>query len=638
MIRKILQGLLTSLIVIVLLSSLFYLGLFENWQKKLSDSLFTPRPASQEIVIVAIDNDSIQNIGRWPWKRSVHANLLTAIEKQKPVVVGFDVSFLEPGEVREDSQFSLALKKFDNVVLASERESGGKILQPISQFSQFSQTGFVNTVANPDGITRQAAMIENQGPETNYHFAIEILAQFFQKEPQQILNLIPFQNELVRINFIGQPHSFPTYSFVDVLETKQDFSFLKDKIVLIGATAQDLHDEQLTPTSLGSPMAGVEIQANIIQTILEKNFLATEQKSTTLLTIALLTSGLSLILLSLNLLSGLVISFLVLLGFLIYVISSFDQGVIRNVIYPSLAIILTTIFHIIYRYFAEFRQKRFLKKAFSYYLSPSVLKEILSDPKKLKLGGQRQKITVLFSDIAGFTSISEKTSPEKLTLMLNDYLTKMTKIVFHYRGVLDKFVGDSVMAFWGAPIKEKEQELLACKTALAMMKSVKQMKNFDIRIGINTGEMVVGNMGSESRFDYTVLGDNVNLGSRLESINKLYGTRVIISHSTFHRVKNKVIARKLDLVAVQGKKKGVTIYELRGLGKASGKESQFLQEFEKAWTLYHQAKFKQALIAFHAIAKKYPQDNPTKLYIIRCQNSLAAKPKKWDGVYYAQGK
>jgi len=295
----------------------------------------------------------------------------------------------------------------------------------------------------------------------------------------------------------------------------------------------------------------------------------------------------------------------------------------------------------------ENKQKRFIRKALSYYLSESVMREVLSNPKKLSLGGERKEITVLFSDIAGFTTISEKLAPETLAQLLNQYLTRMTNIVFTQVGVLDKYIGDAVMAFWGAPLTQKEHALMACTAAIRMQEEIAiiqadwkkiDIEKFDVRIGINTGDMVVGNMGSDLRFDYTLLGDNVNLGSRLEGINKEYGTHIIISQSTYDQVKDKVIARRLDTVAVKGKAKGVTIYELRGLGVPGEEEKGFLDTFEKARALYHEGKFKHALSAFEDMHKHFSHDEPTNVYIKRCKELADHPPRDWDGVYHAKNK
>jgi adenylate cyclase len=206
---------------------------------------------------------------------------------------------------------------------------------------------------------------------------------------------------------------------------------------------------------------------------------------------------------------------------------------------------------------------------FSNYVSKSIVEELLKHPEKLELGGEDKNITVLFSDIRGFTTLSEKLTPQSLVSHLNDYLTAMTDIIFKYEGTLDKYVGDEIMAFWNAPVEQQNHPELACMAALEMMQKLKELneewtedKKLNIGIGLNTGVMTVGNMGSKSRMDYTLMGDSVNLGARLEGTNKIYGTNIIISEYTHENVKDKFICRELDTIRVKGKNKPVQIYEV----------------------------------------------------------------------------
>jgi adenylate cyclase len=219
----------------------------------------------------------------------------------------------------------------------------------------------------------------------------------------------------------------------------------------------------------------------------------------------------------------------------------------------------------------EQREKKYIRQTFSKFVSKSVVDELLKDPDKLKLGGEKKILTVLFSDIRGFTTISERLTPEALVEHLNEYLQAMTDIVFKYYGTLDKYVGDEIMAFWGAPIPQDDHAVLAARASVEMMRVLGELNRkwvsegkpeLHIGIGLNTGDMVVGNMGSSSRMDYTLMGDNVNLGARLEGTNKVYGTNIIISEATYEYVKEHIVARELDLIRVKGKELPVKIYEL----------------------------------------------------------------------------
>jgi len=238
---------------------------------------------------------------------------------------------------------------------------------------------------------------------------------------------------------------------------------------------------------------------------------------------------------------------------------------------PVMQIGATFTFITVFRVFTEQREKRFIRQTFSKFVSKEVVDVLLQNPEGIKLGGDKMILTVLFSDIRGFTTISEALTPEALVDHLNEYLQAMTDIVFKYNGTLDKYVGDEIMAFWGAPIPQEDHALLACKASVEMMEVLGQLNEkwvsqgkprLDIGIGLNSGEMVVGNMGSHSRMDYTLMGDNVNLGARLEGTNKVYSTHIIISEFTYEHVKDRIVARELDLIRVKGKELPVKIYEL----------------------------------------------------------------------------
>jgi adenylate cyclase len=654
MFKKFLHALVFAVLITIILGAFFHLKIFDNWQLRLSDTLYTTRQPLPDIAIIAIDDSSIQSVGRWPWDRSVHAQLLNKIASEA-AVIGFDVSFPEPSKDKTaDAKLATALKTAGNVVLpvtaAQLRQVNGAIaveneLAPIPEFAAVSGSGMVNMFTDIDNTTRETPIvIQAADHRIIENFSVAILKKYLHI---QTLPAIPSDAGLLRINYVGKPGTFPIFSYVDVLNGKIDPAIFKNKILLVGATALDLHDTVSTPESFGAAMSGVEVHANILQTILDHKFLRLETELNTITTIFALSFITSVIFVLCGLLPNTIGLFLFFFLYVVYTIYSFDKGVIRNLIYPLLTIAISYITFIVYKYFGESAQKRFIKKALSLYLSDSVMHDVLSDPKKLKLGGTRRMVTVLFSDVAGFTTISEKLPPEKLAHLLNSYLTRMTKIVFDNAGVLDKYIGDAVMAFWGAPLDQKDHALLACRTAIKMSEEIQIIKkdwaeaginNFDARIGINSGDMIVGNMGSDLRFDYTLLGDNVNLGSRLEGINKEYETNIIISGATYEFVKNEVIARQVDIVAVKGKALGVPIFELRGLGIAVGPEKDFLDTFEVARSLYHEGQFKKALTSFKELAKKYPDDYCIRLYVERCQEYAKVAPKNWDGVFHAKSK
>jgi adenylate cyclase len=301
----------------------------------------------------------------------------------------------------------------------------------------------------------------------------------------------------------------------------------------------------------------------------------------------------------------------------------------------------------LYRALVEEKEKRKVRSAFGQYLSPEVIRRLLVNPQLVE--PRKTEITVMFSDIRGFTTISEKLDAQELAVFLNGYLSDMTRIVFRTRGTLDKYIGDAVMAFWGAPYEESQHAVQACLAALEMMKHVRALQKkwaaegkpaLDIGIGLNSGVASVGNMGSELRYGYTALGDAVNLSSRLEGLNKEYGTHIIANESTYAAAKDAgFFFRELDLIRVKGKLQPVTIYEL--LAQRSDLQDGTLAEFQQrvhafneARKLYRQRRWKAAHSAFQSILDRWSDDGPSILYLRRCQEYLAEEPQAdWDGVF-----
>jgi adenylate cyclase len=312
------------------------------------------------------------------------------------------------------------------------------------------------------------------------------------------------------------------------------------------------------------------------------------------------------------------------------------------VLYPVLAIILTHVAISVQHYVVEEGEKRKIRNAFGLYLSPSFARLVSERPEMLALGGEKRDLTVLFSDIRGFTTISEGLEPERLVEILNEYLGAMTDIVFHHDGTLDKYIGDAIMAVWGAPVPQADHAARACQTALGMIARLGELDAewkarglpvFDIGIGLNTGPMVVGNMGSARRLSYTVIGDNVNLGSRLEGLNKMYGSRIIASETTVQAAGAAVVARELDLVRVKGKLLPVRIFELLAPDGERARWASVVERFEAGLRAYRQREWEQAIVTFGAILEERPDDGPARLYVARCRKMLETPPApEWDGV------
>jgi len=287
---------------------------------------------------------------------------------------------------------------------------------------------------------------------------------------------------------------------------------------------------------------------------------------------------------------------------------------------------------------------------FSHYVTGDLVTELLNNPEKLKLGGEKRNIAILFSDIAGFTSFSEKLSATELVNFINAYLNEMTKIVLKNKGTLDKYIGDAVMAFWGAPIELNNNEELACRTAIEMQKKLDELraiwelpeaKQLQVRIGINCGEVVVGNIGGETRFDYTVMGDNVNLASRLEGANKQYNTFIMVGENVFNAIGDKIIVRELDNIRVKGKLKPTKVFELIGMKDDEFAINRFnrLADYVLGLDYYKSRKFNDALMKFNEVLKNIPDDGPSKVYIERCNYYINYPPADdWDNVFVMKTK
>jgi adenylate cyclase len=302
---------------------------------------------------------------------------------------------------------------------------------------------------------------------------------------------------------------------------------------------------------------------------------------------------------------------------------------------------------IVYHAFQEGAERLRITRTFGQYVSPQVVAELVADPAKAALGGEKRVMTVMFSDIRGFTTMSEKLDPVDLVNFLNEYLTAMTDIIFARGGVVDKYMGDAIMAFWGAPIEQPDHAKRACLTSLDMMTKLQEMRrewqarqlpDIDIGIGLNTGPMTVGNMGSKVRFDYTVMGDSVNLASRLEGINKEYGTNIVISEFTRKQIPEDMVCRELDLVAVKGKKEPVRIFELVAV-VATTEIRDRIEMYNKGLALYKERRFVEAKAAFEAVLEKYPGDGPSETYVERCETlAVEPPPEVWDGVFVMKTK
>ncbi|MEW5722249.1 MAG: adenylate/guanylate cyclase domain-containing protein [Thermodesulfobacteriota bacterium] len=460
----------------------------------------------------------------------------------------------------------------------------------------------------------------------------------------------------IYIDFNSAPNPFPRYSLAEVYQHAQDGDkeyFRKNfqgKVVLLGETDLFSSDRHATPlyylaTGPARRTPGVEILAQTVLTLLSGKFFRETPaggRAALYLALALIAAALMLHLPSKMALP--VFTPLFLLLWLGLVLGAFLGYRILPAASGLAAYLLSQGAAFSYRYLVVDREKRMIRNAFSLYLSPQVVAEVIKNPEQLTLGGSRRLMTVFFSDLAGFTSISEALAPEDLVHLLNRYLGLMTSAIMAGGGTVDKYEGDAIMAFWGAPAVQEDHALRACLAALRQQELLagfreealaEGLPRITARMGLNTGPMIVGNMGSEERFDYTVMGDAVNLASRLEGANKQFGTSIMISESTYEMVQGQIEVRELDLLRVKGKDQPIRVYELLSRnGGLSPEKKDVLEAYARGLALYRDLRFAEAEAAFQRALELDPDDGPSRTYVQRCRAFQAEPPPPdWDRVF-----
>jgi adenylate cyclase len=492
------------------------------------------------------------------------------------------------------------------------------------------------------------------------------------------------------INFYGPNGTFPHIKFQDVIDdaslttaeeaasgedinTFSDSTYgylfdgtFKDKVVLVGVTVPEYKDLFPIAVARGQQkkdnlMYGVEIHANVIENILRNDFLQYQSLWSEIATTFLLVLVTFLVTSGMREVQTRRQALIVGLGLLFAACELFAIGVLAVVLFTSFSYILSVVsaslavvggyvMSTTYYYITERKERLLIKSMFSTYVNPTVVEELVTHPEKLVLGGRREELTVMFSDIEGFTSMSQGMEPEALVGILNEYLSVMSAIIFRNNGTLDKYEGDAIMAFWGAPLPQQDHALRACLSALEMQEALTALNSaarnherptIRIRIGINTGEMVVGNMGAVGKFAYTVIGDSVNLASRLEGANKEYRTGIMVSERTYDLVRDHILGRRLDRIAVRGRTQTVSTYELLRRRETQPDDSltRFLARYEEGMMLYYERKWAKARAAFEEALSHRPDDFPTLIHIERTRTyEVTPPPEEWDGVFVMTSK
>ena len=620
--------------VFMIVGLIYSFGLFSLTQDEMVDRFFLKHDPHEKIIIIGVDDNSLNAIGRWPWSRKVFADIIPDLQSAR--VIGFDINFAEPAaDVIEGSQSgddslakALEASKVPVVMPVELRKDGLVSVKPLDIFSSHARLGFANAIMDSDGVVRYA-----DAKLGNYTSIAAVLSDVGEA------TTTPLESPY-RIDYVGGANTFPTISLVDVYHHKIPSRIFDGATVLIGSTANDLHDFLGTPFGM---MPGVEVIANNIHTLESGNFISKMPLGIGLLIIFILDLLCAVVISKIKRFN--IISLVLVSEFVLIILSSFvlfHFHIIFPLFYALLGFALTNAFMLSYHYIKEASEKRFIRSTFQYYLSGDVIEELVQNPEKLRLGGSRRNVTILFSDVRDFTTISESMTPEDLTSFMSSYFTIVSDIVMDGKGVIDKYIGDAIMAFWGAPLDNPTHPEDTCRVALDMISKLeshnkvlkeKNLPVIHIGIGINTGEVIVGNMGSLKRFNYTIVGDNVNFTSRLEGLTKQYGVTCIISESTKDAIKSAadLYTRELDEVLVKGKKTPKKIFELMKMPTDENILSRF-RSFDEGRKLYIEGRFEDAIKKFEE-ANKEGDDKASKIFIERCRNLVVNPPENWTGIY-----
>jgi adenylate cyclase len=718
------------LIGILILTALFIFNglhpaVFDLAELKVSDLRMYVRRQPRltgAVVIAAIDDKSIAELGHWPWPRSVEARLSDALRDYKAAVAGYDVLFSERDEddiqgeriaarlkaigvsdaaVEEtlgagnDLAFANAIKQQGSTFLGYAfeshfdrndarqilsvpvptgyrtepiappplaynlvREMSGAApvliaarayLPPIPVLNSAARAiGYVDIDADTDGVLRSEIAVVRFGKRYCVPLYLALSAAYLKNAPLRLVvssegvrqvslgdEEIPVDDiGRMMIDFRGPPGTFPAYSISDLIAHRVPPAALAGKIVLVGLTAHALGDREVTPT--GGDFPGVEIHANAIDNVLRGDFIRRSRMEGTAeedAVAVVLVLAISLAAAYLSPLWSAATALWVIVGFSAYAqYRLIDDGVLIDVVLPLAAALLTYTMLATYRYVIEDSEKRFVRGAFEHYLNPEVIASVLDDPRGLRLSGERRHLAILFADIVNFTSRTERSEPERLVALLNAYMTEMTKTIFECLGVVDKLMGDGIMAFWGAPEEIENPARAAIDCALKMLEELAHLRkrddrfaDVDIGIGIATGDAIVGNLGSERRFDYSAVGDTVNLASRLEGLTRHFHVHLLVNRQTLIEASGNYCAREVGLVKVKGKEQLVPIVDIAGRA-GDGIDATFYQRFNRALEHIRNGEATSANTMLRALSREAPNDALVNLYLEKIVEATDGQP------------
>jgi adenylate cyclase len=699
---KVYHGLAAGALGVMIALVFFVPGWLDRWEAKTWDwrvnLMAKPSPATQKIRVILLDQGSLdwarqENALSWPWPREVYGTIIRFCKRAGAKSLSFDVLFTEPSKygVADDRSLASEIQKFDNFVSAVflSRKSGSEQkwpeavpvpslkIQGLDEWlawtghEAFPRASFpvqeiakaagslANVHLNPDfdSVYRRIALFEVFDGKILPSLALAGYLGDSRDMPLKITEgrfllggmEIPIDSEgRAILNFRGPSGTHKSYSAASIMQSELHLQNneapyvspdeFRGAHVLFGFSAPGLYD--LRPTPVSGVYPGVEISATMLDNLLADDFIhpVPTVYVVVITLIMVLLAGVATSRVS-GFFPSVVVDILLISAPVVLCLMVYRLGFWMPLVVQETGVAVTLFTAGLIYYTTEGRQKMFIKNAFKQYLSPDVIEQIIEHPDRLKLGGERKMLSIFFSDIEGFTGISEGLDPEALTHLLNVYLTAMTDIIHEEGGTVDKYEGDAIIAFWNAPLTQPDHAVRCVRAALRCQAKLAEMrpsfreslgKDLKMRIGINTGYAVVGNMGSHSRFDYTMIGDAVNLASRLEGINKQFGTYTLISQTTKEEMADAFPAREVSRVAVVGRKEPVVVHEPLLPEDMNEQKQKTLAIFLKALNLYYGGDFDQAGSVFADIAR---HDPVAQIYVEKCTELLARPPEDWQGVW-----
>jgi len=610
------------------------------------------RPVPADVCVVAIDEDSfgvrtVDPAGAWP--RELHGELVRVLAREGARAVAFDVLFDHPGDPEQDGAFEAGLAEAGNVVLGSTVEQVEDLrfrqmvlIEPTGPLAKAAAAvGDVSLMEERDGVIRSAWLLHDGRPSLALATYEVATGEASAREHGPRL-----------IDYYGPSRTVPTISLYQALEPKEYLKpgYFKNKIVFVGASLvaaavpAEAKDSFRTPFRGGTRgnTFGVEIHATIAANLLEGRRITPAPPLLAALMLLLIPLLVTMVFIYLRPVGAA----FALLGLELIPIGAAYLAFVKGelwlpVVIPSVVQLpVTYAASVVWYYLTTVREREKIRKAFAFYLSPNMIRRITDSPGRLNLGGEEIVGTAMFTDIKGFTSIAEGMPAPETAALLNDYFSAATEHVFATGGTLIKYIGDAIFAIWGAPLSMDDHASAACRAAVGMTRLQQSLGDrpagkLVTRIGVHTGSMLVGNLGSAQRFDYTAIGDTINLAARIEGINKTFGTRALASGETMAVTGGSLVSRLVGHVQVVGRAKPVAVHELLGMaGEATTPDAQAIERFARALDDYHARRFRAAAAGFEEVRRLCGgQDGPSDLYLSLIAGfETAPPPVGWDGV------